>query len=161
VVGRGSRFAVSIPYGDTGQETEAAVASAMSGGGVQDKCILVIDNDATALDGMQAVLESWGCRLVTATSAAQALERLAAAGQAPDCVVMDYHLDSGTLGTAEIAILRGHFGRDLPALVVSADRSAALQAEMKAAGQAFLTKPISPARLRAMISYLVGSEGLQ
>ena len=156
VVGRGSRFAVSVARATSPDSAETPVAAPAPVGGVQGKCVLVIDNDAAALDAMQAVLESWGCRLVTSASPADGLRQLATLGTVPDCVVIDYHLDDDALGTEGVAALRRAFGDSLPALVISADHSAELRAGMKALGQAFLTKPINPARLRAMMSYLLG-----
>ncbi|MFL5255270.1 MAG: response regulator [Rhodopila sp.] len=83
------------------------------------------------------------------------MERLAADALVPDLVVADYHLDRGACGTDVITTLRRRYGNNLPALVVSGDRSMQLRASLKASGHAFLAKPVSPARLRAMINYLV------
>ncbi len=155
-VGRGSCFAVSAPCSPAAETAEAPEPAAAPTSAIDGRCVLVIDNDAAALDAMRAVLESWGCRLVTAASVTEGLKHLSVLGMAPACVMIDYHLDGGALGTDELAVLRCHFGDRLPALVVSADHSAELRAQMKRIGQAFLTKPISPPRLRAMMSYLLG-----
>jgi CheY-like chemotaxis protein len=123
------------------------------------KCVVVIDNDAMVLDGIRLVLDGWGCRLVGAASGEEAVARLAAAAVIPDLVVADYHLDDGALGTGAIRALRARYGSRLPALVISGDRSPEVRASTKAAGYSFLAKPTRPARLRAMISYLVSPPG--
>jgi CheY-like chemotaxis protein len=154
-VGRGSCFSVSVAIGTavTGEDMPEDAPAAPPR--LQGKCVVVIDNDASALDGLRAVLDGWGCRLVAAASGEEAVQRLASAATVPDLVVADYHLDGGALGTTAIEALRARYGTRLPALVISGDRSAELRNVLKASGHAFLAKPASPARLRAMMSYLV------
>ncbi|PPQ27330.1 ATP-binding response regulator [Rhodopila globiformis] len=155
-VGRGSCFSVMVPIGTAANGPDWAPPDRrIEPPGLDGKTIVVIDNDEIAIDGMRAVLNGWGCRLVGAASSQDAEERLAADALVPDLVVADYHLDHGTYGTDVITALRSRYGNDLPALVVSGDRSTQLRGSLKASGYAFLAKPVSPARLRAMMSYLV------
>ena len=123
--------------------------------GLNGKTIVVVDNDKFAIDAMRAVPNGWGCHLVGAASWQEAVERLTADALVPDLIVADYHLDHEIYGTDVITTLRHRYGNKLPALVVSGDRSVQLRASLKASGHAFLAKPVSPARLRAMMSYLV------
>jgi CheY-like chemotaxis protein len=48
--------------------------------------------------------------------------------------------------------LRRRAGRDIPAILITADRSAAVRDEARAAGTHVLHKPIKPASLRALIA---------
>ena len=41
----------------------------------EGKLIVVIDDDALVLDGMRGMLQSWGCRVVTAASDSAAARR--------------------------------------------------------------------------------------
>ena len=71
----------------------------------------------------------------------------------PDILLVDYHLDNNVLGTDVIAALRRQLGTEIPAVVITADRSAEVQhliQEMP--GATLLPKPIKPARLRALIA---------
>ncbi len=72
-------------------------------------------------------------------------------GVEPDGLLVDYHLDGGN-GVAAIAELRRRLQRHIPAIVITADRSAHVREE--AAGEAahLLNKPIKPASLRALIT---------
>ena len=69
-------------------------------------------------------------------------------------MLVDYHLDGGN-GIGVIAELRRRFslqfGRDLPAILITADRSAHVREEAQAEGAHLLNKPIKPASLRALI----------
>jgi signal transduction histidine kinase len=158
-VGRGSCFAVSVPYGTCLAPIDAGDAALEHAplDIVRGRCVVVIDDDQGVSAGMAALLETWGCRPVSAGSASEALVTLSACGLAPSLVVADYHLEDGGFGTEAIAALRARYGDNLPALVISSDRSAHVRAQMRAEGHAFLAKPTSPARLRAMMSYLMRS----
>ena len=67
----------------------------------------------------------------------------------PDGLLVDYHLDGGN-GVGAITELRRRYGRDLPAILVTADRSVQVREEARAAGVQLLNKPVKPAALRAL-----------
>jgi CheY-like chemotaxis protein len=151
--GRGSRFSVEVPRA-------AAVAPAAeparparksAAGQLVGTAVLCIDNEPTILDGMQTLLGGWGCRVVTAENLAQAQAALEASGSEPDGVLVDYHLD-GANGIGAIGELRRRYGRDLPAILLTADRSAHVREEARASGIHILNKPVKPASLRALIT---------
>ena len=74
-----------------------------------------------------------------------------ASGLEPDGLLVDYHLD-GANGIAAIAELRRRHGRDLAAILVTADRTLHVREEARAAGVHVLNKPVKPASLRALIT---------
>lgn len=157
IVGRGSCFTLTVASGNTADavaepEKPAAWAASPILGGT---CIVVVDNDAAALDAMRSVADGWGCRLVAAPTADAALAQLEAACWTPDLVVADYHLDAGRTGTNTVHALRERYGAGLPSLIVSGDHSAETATLVRDAGLPFLSKSAGPARLRAMISFLV------
>jgi CheY-like chemotaxis protein len=79
---------------------------------------------------------------------------LAASGFDVDGLLVDYHLD-GDNGTAAIGAIRAQIGRadgrELPAIVITADRSARIRDEARALGAHVLNKPLKPASLRALM----------
>jgi signal transduction histidine kinase len=153
-VGSGSRFSVRVPYGVAPTEVVCA-GIGPAGGGSPDfgTCmVVVIDNDPQVLDGMQSLLHSWNCSVVGALSAEAAL---ACSPRCPDIIIADYHLDAGTYGTDAIAALHTRFGRPVPSLIITSDKSAHLRGQLRAGGHAVLTKPVAPARLRALMSHLL------
>ncbi|WP_417680945.1 response regulator [Pseudidiomarina aquimaris] len=96
------------------------------------------------------MLESWGARVTSATSATA----LAAVsnGQQPDLLIIDYHLDNNVTGIEVLHELRQQPGlHDLAAIVISADPDEVLR-EQAIAGQAgFMPKPLKPAALRRLL----------
>jgi CheY-like chemotaxis protein len=80
-----------------------------------------------------------------------AVALVAEAQMAPDGLLVDYHLDDGN-GIAAIAELRRRFGSDLPAILITADRSPHVRADARAQGIQLLHKPLKPAALRALLT---------
>jgi Na+/proline symporter/CheY-like chemotaxis protein len=108
--------------------------------------VLCVDNDKRILGGMRALLEGWGCNVLCFDSVAEA----AATAGRPHVVIADYHLDGGT-GIEVIATLRGRFGAELPAILITADRSNEVRNEAWRSNVLFLNKPVKPAALRAAL----------
>jgi Na+/proline symporter/signal transduction histidine kinase/ActR/RegA family two-component response regulator len=156
VVGRGSRFSVEVPRAAAAAASPAVAAMTRTGAGrLTGTVALCIDNERSILDGMKKLLGGWGCRVLTAADLAEALAAMEASGLEPDGLLVDYHLDGGN-GIAAIAELRRRLGRqngrDLPAILITADRSLHVREEAQAEGAHLLHKPIKPASLRALIT---------
>ncbi len=66
-------------------------------------------------------------------------------------MLVDYHLDEGD-GLAAIADLRWKLGEEIPAILITADRSADLRERALKAGIRVLNKPVKPAALRALMA---------
>src|SRR5580700_3817532 len=152
VVGRGSRFSVEVPRAAAAASIPAVAAMTRTGAGrLTGTVALCIDNDRSILDGMEKLLGGWGCRVLTAADLTEALAAMDASGLEPDGLLVDYHLDGGN-GIAAIAELRRRLGRDLPAILITADRSLHVREEAQAEGVHLLNKPLKPASLRALIT---------
>jgi len=151
-VGRGSRFSVEVPRAAAaiGAPVLHAVPKAAAGQ-LAGTVALCIDNERAILDGMQTLLGGWGCRVLKAADLAEALAAIEGSGLHPDGLLVDYHLDGGN-GMVAIAELRRRHGRDVPAILVTADRSVHVREEARAAGVHVLNKPVKPASLRALIT---------
>jgi Na+/proline symporter/signal transduction histidine kinase/CheY-like chemotaxis protein len=148
---RGSRFSVAVPRAAVLGGAAAARMPRPEAGSLAGTVVLCIDNERTILDGMQRLLGGWGCRVLTALDLADALATLEASAVEPDGLLVDYHLDGGD-GVAAIAALRRRAGRHIPAILITADRSASVRDEARAEGAHVLHKPLKPASLRALIA---------
>jgi CheY-like chemotaxis protein len=65
--------------------------------------------------------------------------------------LVDYHLDDSN-GIAAIVELRRRFGADLPAILITADRSPRVREEARGEAIQVLNKPVKPAALRALLA---------
>jgi CheY-like chemotaxis protein len=114
-------------------------------------CILAIDNEPRILEGMEALLSGWGCKVVAAASEREAGSILARLGILPDVVIADYHLDD-TNGIYVINSLRDKIDDGLPAILLTADRSPEVRDRAASSGIVVLHKPLKPAALRSLLS---------
>jgi signal transduction histidine kinase/ActR/RegA family two-component response regulator len=154
--GRGSRFSIAVPRAKTvAAATKLRALPRLDVGRLDGTVVLCIDNERAILDGMETLLGGWGCRILKAADLAEALAAVNASGLEPDGLLVDYHLDGGN-GVGAIAELRRRLGRqnghDLPAIVITADRSLHVREEVRTEGAHLLNKPIKPASLRALIT---------
>jgi CheY-like chemotaxis protein len=111
---------------------------------------LCIDNEPAVLDGMEMLLRGWGCDVIKAPSLALALSAVSEKPVIPNGLLVDYHLDEGN-GMEAIAALRGRFG-ELPAILITADRSPGVREMARREGVQVLHKPLKPAALRALLT---------
>ena len=110
--------------------------------------VIAIDNEPRVLEGMQILMQKWGCRVTTAPSCEAAMYVLK---DPPDVIIADYHLDDGD-GLAAIQHVRDKFGANIPAVLATAERSPDVRAAAEADEVAVLYKPVKPAPLRAQLS---------
>lgn len=153
--GVGSAFSMVVPLASA-QDRPRTVPTGRTarGGPAASGNLLVIDNDTAILEGMAALLHNWGYRVFTAPGPEDpAVGAALAAGI--NAIIADFHLETGpdgpALGDAAIADVRQRAGREVPAFVITADRSDAIKARLAAAGLPMLTKPVKPAQLRALL----------
>jgi CheY-like chemotaxis protein/two-component sensor histidine kinase len=147
--GRGSRFSVELPMAPMlapvpmRRPSDKVEFSSLAG-----LPILCIDNEPQILDGMEVLLGGWGCHVIPAADLATATA-LIEKGEKPAGLLVDYHLN-GESGIDVIAALRQRYG-DLPAILITADRSHAVRDMARSAQVHVLHKPIKPAALRALM----------
>jgi len=153
---RGTVFSVQVPRGRS-PAPSAPVDYVPSRGPskLEQALVLCVDNEASVLDGMKTLLESWSCRVLLAPGLPEAIELLAARATKPDILIVDYHLDRNGDGVHCIESLRRRFGAELPALLVTADRSDAVRSCATSIDLPILHKPVKPAALRALLMRLL------
>ena len=148
--GQGSAFSVELPVTQRAEFVERRLAPRRAATPLVDLSVVAIDNEPAVRDGMRNLLSGWGCEVATAASLDDALAVIAALPAPPSVVVADFHLDDGD-GLAAIGAIRERLGRELPAILVTADRSPELAIAAADAEVAILNKPLKPAALRALL----------
>jgi anti-sigma regulatory factor (Ser/Thr protein kinase) len=138
--GTGSTFSVTIPTAPAAIRVEAVRGSeSRQAISLETVEVMCIENDTRVLEGMKTLLTGWGCRVTAAPGLAIAMRALKE-GARPDVLLVDYH-------------------GELPAALVTAERSPQVRDEARAAEIQVLYKPLKPAMLRAFIAQwrIVGS----
>ncbi|HXD24138.1 MAG TPA: response regulator, partial [Gemmatimonadaceae bacterium] len=115
------------------------------------KTILVVDDERQIRRVVQHALEDDGTRVLEAATAREGLD--IAAAERPDLIVLDLGLPDGS-GEDVCRELRGW--TQAPILVLSARHSDAEKVALfDAGGDDYVTKPFSPAELRARVRALL------
>jgi PAS domain S-box-containing protein len=151
-LGRGSVFGVRVPRITRARRLERAVlpGNVPHPSGLHAFRVLIVDNDPTILDAMQALLEQWGVRVRKAQGSREALQEFAS--QTIDAVLADHHLEDGGNGLGLIRKIRELHGAHFPGALVTADHDTKLTQVARRAGIPVLHKPVRPAALRALLS---------
>lgn len=154
-LGRGSVFSIDVPLADPPEQPPAEVPRLMPvlGNPLPGRRLLVLDNESSILHSMAALLGQWGCDVLTATDQAAALAVLD--GSPPEVILADYHLDQGVTGWDVVAALRTHFAQEIPAVMVTADRSDQCRRQLQGFGVPVLNKPVKAGKLRSVLSHLL------
>ena len=154
--GHGSRFFVEVPtaapmpveIGDAGTPKPSPAR-------LDGMIVLCLDNEESILDGMETLLKGWGCVVVKARDVKEASGQLGQVmkdhGRGADALLVDYHLDEGN-GIDAVTHLRWRFGADLPAVLITADRTPEVREAAREKSIVLLNKPLKPAALRATIA---------
>jgi Na+/proline symporter/signal transduction histidine kinase/CheY-like chemotaxis protein len=149
--GRGSTFWVTVPEAPPQPDARREVVPMLPAGSIAGLTVLCIDNEPAVLDGMRALLEGWGCNVVTALSSDTAVQAISPLGAAPDVILADYQLDHDT-GLEAIAQVRAAARLILPGVIITANHSPEVQKQVRAKGLSLLRKPVKAAALRALLA---------
>jgi CheY-like chemotaxis protein len=151
-VGKGTRFTIEVPIADptrvqsVAQTIEQKVPNLIGG-----KLIVVIDDEESVRLGMQSLLESWGCKCITAMDSAEVLQSIN--GRSPDFIIADLRLRGESTGIDAIRELRAQLGNQIPAVLISGDTATEQLRKVSAAGLTMMHKPLKAVRLRALLNH--------
>ena len=154
--GVGALFSITVPYASVASSVlPARYASPLAeiDDPLQGCIVWVIDDDLAIIEGMQALLSSWGCR-VRAAATVSALEA-ASDGERPAVLLVDYHLGEHRETGIDLAARLQRRYPGLAAVVITANHEAEIKRATREAGMHCLLKPLKPLRLRMLLGSLL------
>tara|TARA_R110002049_G_scaffold183962_1_gene352029 strand:+ start:2129 stop:3520 length:1392 start_codon:yes stop_codon:yes gene_type:complete len=154
--GVGALFSITVPYAavpSSALPTRYASPSSEIDDPLQGCIVWVIDDDLAIIEGMQALLSSWGCR-VRAAATVSALEA-ASDGERPAVLLVDYHLGEHRETGIDLAARLQRRYPGLAAVVITANHEAEIKRATREAGMHCLLKPLKPLRLRMLLGSLL------
>jgi signal transduction histidine kinase/CheY-like chemotaxis protein len=155
-VGHGSRFRITAPYAPAASKSEPAATMMCSNEGyLVARPLIVIDNDLSVLGAMQTLLSRWGADVRLARDLDDVNEILSDPAFTPAIILADYHLDGSVVGIDAVARIRQGLGRNVPAILITADRDHATAKAACKSNCELLYKPVRPAELRALMQHLL------
>ena len=150
-LGHGSVFSIGLATCAPAEAPRSEVVERVDAPALR---VLVVDNDAAVLQGMQALLESWGCSVRVARQSAELQAQLR--DFPPDMLMLDYHLDGGDTGLALRQRLPEAL-QQLPCVLITADHDLAIRQAAEAAGCTVLHKPLKPLALKSVMARVRGA----
>ena len=151
--GLGSCFTLTLPATEA-QDISAEPESFTKPANLNNLHVLVIDDESDILAGMRLVLEDWQCEVDTASDYRQASAAVSA--KLPDIILCDYRLQDDMTGMEVLHSLEQQTGKVIPAIMISGEHIAVVEAELQQEDYPLLSKPVQLEQLYAAICGLVG-----
>lgn len=117
--------------------------------------VVVVDDDASIVEGLALLLDGWGYTVLTAMNLTQLDDCLRRRAVLPDLVVADHFLPGGETGVQAVELVRSHSGRPVPAIILTGDTTPERETEAAALGCRLLHKPVQVAPLRDAVDALI------
>lgn len=157
IPGRGSMFSLQVPRG---LQVEIAAPpqhnnAATSFNLLEGVRVGLVDDDPEVISAMQALLPAWGCQLLTGESGDALLHAMAEHHFQPQLMISDFRLRNGEDGASLIRQVEQAIGQTLPSIIITGDTGKERLLEAKASGYTLLHKPVSPGKLRALMTHLL------
>ena len=156
-LGKGSRFSIELPI------SEKIVAAESRG--VDKKFIpptqklnglkiLCIDNDESVLNGMQTLLEGWGCIVTSVKTYKQGL--VALQNENYRIILADYRLDFEETGLDFLNLaVKTHKQAPTQGVLITAEQDKNIEEQALESGYSYLAKPVQPVSLKSIIVSLL------
>lgn len=156
--GKGSTFTVTVPLAKAAiVEEQPDSVQLQEAPDLNGRLIAFIENEGSIRAGMQSLLQSWGCKVMVADSAANMIKQLESKNEVIDMVISDFGLRGSLNGVDAIAAIRQRWGAELPALLFTGNISKETYALARNAGLPILYKPAKMEALHDAISAAFGS----
>ena len=159
-LGRGTVFTLELPVGTKPSPAAQYVPSKGPVGiTLVGRLIVLVEDEPAVRAGLEVLLDGWGARVVAFDSVAASRAWAAASDPdvvKPDLLIVDYRLEGGLTGVDAITGLRGRFGTDVPAILVTGSTTTGHEKEAQQHDFHLLIKPVVPNKLRAMIAFKLG-----
>lgn len=157
--GKGSTFMLELPRGEASLvEDKIESPPALSETGFNQQLMVVIDDNRQVLRSMERMLLSWGCRVLAASGVEEAITAIIDNDLTPQLLLTDYHLADDANGITAINAINAELETRAPAIMISSDNSSPLREKLEKLDIPLLTKPVEPARLRAVMLHRLLSQ---
>jgi CheY-like chemotaxis protein len=156
IINHGSCFAITLPRCEPAQIPLTANVMKV---GFRNLLVLCIDDKQQNLDALQTLLNKWHIQTRTAQSPEQAIKALDE--YVPQVILMDYHLNADLNGLQLIEQIRTKLGKTIPAILITANDTPNLSEQCQQMECGYLSKPVKPAKLRALLQAVQAEVGKQ
>ncbi len=147
----GTTFTLQLKPGDAAKVPVRAVSQLPDTEQISGLFVLIIDDEQSARDALEGLVQGWGATAMLAGSRTEALEALAEIDEIPDIVISDYRLRDNETGTGVVKAIRNYLDKDIAALLITGDIEAHRLQDINASALPVLHKPCNPVELKQRI----------
>lgn len=149
----GSVFSLKVPLGNLNEITPETSAHHILPGDVIAKTI-ILNNENDSLESISGIMQHWGHVVADFNTCAEVIAFLASEDFIPDLVISDIKLQDAS-GIEAMAAIQEKVARKIPGIIMTGDGDEAVIEAVRSNGFSVLQKPVQPAKLRSMVSFLV------
>ena len=157
IIDQGSRFAVLVDIAEPGTvslSTTTPLEKILQG--LTNKRILLVEDDVEVLKATRELLESWDCIVMEGKNQDEALQIVQKnLAMPPDVIVADNRLPGGAEGVDVAGRIQELVGYPIPTVIVTGDVQEDHLKEIARCGYKVMSKPVQPAKLRALITNMI------
>lgn len=148
--GAGTVFSITLPKsGVTGLPNEDLPDGSRF---ASTPLVVIVDDEKSVRDSMTDLLSIWGCQVISARSAVDAVSLLGETENDPTLLIIDRQLAHGEDGRDVIRLLREEANGDTPAILMTGDiKSGEESVEALPPSTELLYKPVEPHEIRSRI----------
>ena len=153
--GKGSTFSITLPLYISAPQTESTDSQhkVENNLDVAGLFVVVVDDEKENLDAMHALLTLWECEVLMAGSEDELMKEFRSADYpVPDMMLIDYRLREERTGVEVIAAVRRHFGKAIPAAIITGDTTINLESKLTLEDCTILYKPLATEDLQKLLN---------
>lgn len=158
ILGKGSCFSLTLPIANFKPDL-SVIASIEAKDFLHDNLagcrVLVLEDDAAVLEGMNVLLKRWGCSVKTAASLHEAKAVLDKNKEKLDLLIVDYRLSGNVSGIDAVNSIQQCLNYPIAVLIITGDTAPDRLQEAEDSGFPLMHKPVQPAKLRNTLRYLL------
>jgi CheY-like chemotaxis protein/two-component sensor histidine kinase len=155
IPGKGSVFSIALPISAANNGSDALAPSTEVPSDLLARAfVVVVDDNTENRESTEALLQHWGCHVVSAASAEDALTALHNHLRTPDLIISDYRLRDGHDGVTAIRQIRQCAEYDIPAIIVTGDMTIHDE-QMREESIGLLHKPVNALQLQRLAEELL------
>ena len=155
IIKQGSRFAVIVELGNKPAQAIKQRPYETSLLDLNNISVLLIEDDEIVLNATEQLLSSWECNVNSAKSGQEAERLILDPRNIPDIIIADYRLPGSINGVQTIKNITAKLGYPIPAFIITGEADTSEVRKIADHGYRVLSKPVHPAKLRALISHLI------
>ena len=158
--GKGSSFFFTADFKQSNKNNDALIDAQESF--LQNKRVLIVDDNAMALDVLQAIMTSFHCKVVTATSGLEAIAIAKQVSTKFDFIMVDWKMpELDGIETCKIIKEQNNYHSDNFILVTSNARDDDALEKLKESINSVIVKPVTASSIFDEMMHLQGNEAFK